>query len=177
MADKVKFTDGNLVVSDNPIIPFIEGDGIGPDIWRASQKVIDAAVYHAYGPSRRIEWFEVFAGEKSFDRNGEWLPNETLEIIKDHVIAIKGPLTTPIGGGFRSLNVTLRKELDLFACVRPVRWYKGTPSPLSDPSTVDMTIFRENTARYARQPRRSGRSPRGHPYIYIYIFSYVLVKY
>ena len=145
MADKVKFTDGNLVVSDNPIIPFIEGDGIGPDIWRASQKVIDAAVHHAYGPSRRIEWFEVFAGEKSFDRNGEWLPDETLEIIRDHVIAIKGPLTTPIGGGFRSLNVTLRKELDLFACVRPVRWYKGTPSPLSDPSTVDMTIFRENT--------------------------------
>ena len=145
MADKIKFTDGNLVVSDNPIIPFIEGDGIGPDIWRASQKVIDAAVHHAYGPSRRIEWFEVFAGEKSFDRNGEWLPDETLEIIRDHVIAIKGPLTTPIGGGFRSLNVTLRKELDLFACVRPVRWYKGTPSPLSDPSTVDMTIFRENT--------------------------------
>ena len=145
MADKIKFIDGNLVVSDNPIIPFIEGDGIGPDIWQASRKVIDAAVHHAYGPSKRIEWFEVFAGEKSFDRNGEWLPEETLEIIKDHVIAIKGPLTTPIGGGFRSLNVTLRKELDLFACVRPVRWYKGTPSPLSDPSTVDMTIFRENT--------------------------------
>ena len=145
MADKVKFTDGNLVVSDNPIIPFIEGDGIGPDIWRASQRVIDSAVHHAYESSRRIEWFEVFAGEKSFDKSGEWLPDETLEIIKDHMIAIKGPLTTPIGGGFRSLNVTLRKELDLFACVRPVRWYKGTPSPLSDPSAVDMTIFRENT--------------------------------
>ena len=145
MAEKIKFTDGKLVVSDNPIIPFIEGDGIGPDIWNASKKVIDAAVHKAYDSSKKIEWFEVFAGEKAFDRNGEWLPNDTLDMIREHLVAIKGPLTTPIGGGIRSLNVTLRKELDLFACVRPVRWYQGTPSPLSDPSKVNMTIFRENT--------------------------------
>ena len=145
MAEKIKFTDGKLVVSDNPIIPFIEGDGIGPDIWNASKKVIDAAVHKAYDSSKKIEWFEVFAGEKSFDKNGEWLPNDTLDMIREHLVAIKGPLTTPIGGGIRSLNVALRKELDLFACVRPVRWYQGTPSPLSDPSKVNMTIFRENT--------------------------------
>ncbi len=145
MAEKIKFTDGKLVVSDNPIIPFIEGDGIGPDIWNATKKVIDAAVRKAYDSSKKIEWFEVFAGEKAFDRNGEWLPNDTLDMIREHLVAIKGPLTTPIGGGIRSLNVTLRKELDLFACVRPVRWYQGTPSPLSDPSKVNMTIFRENT--------------------------------
>ena len=145
MAEKIKFTDGKLVVSDNPIIPFIEGDGIGPDIWNASKKVIDAAVRKAYDSSKKIEWFEVFAGEKAFDRNGEWLPNDTLDMIREHLVAIKGPLTTPIGGGIRSLNVALRKELDLFACVRPIRWYKGTPSPLSDPSKVNMTIFRENT--------------------------------
>ena len=145
MAEKIKFTDGKLVVSDNPIIPFIEGDGIGPDIWNATKKVIDAAVHQAYDSSKKIEWFEVFAGEKAFDRNGEWLPNDTLDMIREHLVAIKGPLTTPIGGGIRSLNVTLRKELDLFACVRPVRWYQGTPSPLSDPSKVNMTIFRENT--------------------------------
>ena len=145
MAEKIKFIDGKLVVSDNPIIPFIEGDGIGPDIWNASKKVIDAAVRKAYDSSKKIEWFEVFAGEKAFDRNGEWLPNDTLDMIREHLVAIKGPLTTPIGGGIRSLNVTLRKELDLFACVRPVRWYQGTPSPLSDPSKVNMTIFRENT--------------------------------
>jgi len=145
MAEKIKFIDGKLVVSDNPIIPFIEGDGIGPDIWNATKKVIDAAVHQAYDSSKKIEWFEVFAGEKAFDRNGEWLPNDTLDMIREHLVAIKGPLTTPIGGGIRSLNVTLRKELDLFACVRPVRWYQGTPSPLSDPSKVNMTIFRENT--------------------------------
>ena len=145
MAEKIKFTDGKLVVSDNPIIPFIEGDGIGPDIWNTTKKVIDAAVHRAYDSSKKIEWFEVFAGEKSFDKNGEWLPNDTLDMIREHLVAIKGPLTTPIGGGIRSLNVALRKELDLFACVRPVRWYKGTPSPLSDPSKVNMTIFRENT--------------------------------
>ena len=145
MAEKIKFTDGKLVVSDNPIIPFIEGDGIGPDIWNATKKVIDAAVHQAYDSSKKIEWFEVFAGEKSFNRNGEWLPSDTLDMIRKHLVAIKGPLTTPIGGGIRSLNVALRKELDLFACVRPIRWYKGTPSPLSDPSKVNMTIFRENT--------------------------------
>jgi len=145
MAEKIKFTDGKLVVSDNPIIPFIEGDGIGPDIWNTTKKVIDAGVHKAYDSSKKIEWFEVFAGEKSFDRNGEWLPNDTLDMIREHFVAIKGPLTTPIGGGIRSLNVALRKELDLFACVRPVRWYKGTPSPLKDPSKVNMTIFRENT--------------------------------
>lgn len=128
-----------------PIIPYIEGDGIGPEIWQATKKVVDAAVSSAYSNDRKIEWLEILAGEKAFNQTGTWLPVETLEAIKQHKIAIKGPLTTPIGEGFRSLNVTLRQELDLYACVRPVRYFSGVPSPLKEPEKTDMTIFRENT--------------------------------
>ena len=145
MADKIQIKDNKLIVTDNPIIPFIEGDGIGPDIWEASQRVIDAAVEHAYSGSRKIEWLEVLCGEKSFKDSGEWLPEKTLETLKSHLVGIKGPLTTPIGGGIRSLNVALRKELDLYACVRPVRWFKGTPAAILDPKRVDFVLFRENT--------------------------------
>lgn len=129
----------------NPIIPYIEGDGIGPEIWQATKKVIDAAVSSAYKNEKKIDWLEILAGEKAFNQTGTWLPNETLEAIKKHKVAIKGPLTTPIGEGFRSLNVTLRQELDLYACVRPVRYFEGVPSPLKEPEKTDMTIFRENT--------------------------------
>ena len=145
MADKIQIKDNKLIVTDNPIIPFIEGDGIGPDIWAASQRVIDAAVEHAYNGARKIEWLEVLCGEKSFKDSGQWLPEETLETLKSHLVGIKGPLTTPIGGGIRSLNVALRKELDLYACVRPVRWFKGTPAAILDPNRVDFVLFRENT--------------------------------
>ena len=143
--EAVELSDGALNVPDNPIIPFIEGDGIGPDIWSAAQAVLEAAVEKAYGSSRSIVWFEVLAGEKANETLGNWLPDETLEAIKDHLVAIKGPLTTPVGGGIRSLNVALRQKLDLFACVRPVRWFEGVPSPVLRPELVDMTIFRENT--------------------------------
>ena len=128
-----------------PVIPFIEGDGTGPDIWRASQHVFDAAVQRAYGGKRRIVWLEVLAGEKAKDQLNSWLPDDTLAAIDHHLVAIKGPLTTPVGGGFRSLNVALRQKLDLYACVRPVRWFEGVPSPVKAPQDVDMVIFRENT--------------------------------
>ena len=144
-AENITIDHGKLNVPNHPIIPFIEGDGIGQDIWRAAVKVFDRAIEKAYEGSKRIEWKEVFAGEKSFNKNGDWLPQETLDTINSHLIAIKGPLTTPIGGGIRSLNVALRQKLDLFACVRPVRWLKGVPSPVKDPDLVDMVIFRENT--------------------------------
>jgi isocitrate dehydrogenase len=137
--------DGRLQVPATPIIPFIEGDGTGPDIWRASVRVFDAAVERAYRGSRRIAWMEVLAGEKAKDRLNSWLPDETLAAIDRHLVAIKGPLTTPVGGGFRSLNVALRQKLDLYACVRPVRWFEGVPSPVKAPQDVDMVIFRENT--------------------------------
>ncbi len=137
--------EDRLEVPDRPIIPFIEGDGTGPDIWRATRQVIDGAVEKLYGGSRSIAWFEVLAGEKAQGRTGEWLPNDTLEAIRQYRVAIKGPLTTPVGGGIRSLNVTLRQVLDLYACVRPVRWFKGVPSPVKEPEKVDMVIFRENT--------------------------------
>ena len=130
---------------NNVRIPFIEGDGIGADIWAAASNVFDSAVAKAYDGEKSIEWVEVLAGEKAFNNNGEWLPNETLDTILDHKIAIKGPLTTPIGGGIRSLNVALRQKLDLYACVRPVRWFTGVPSPVKEPQKVDMVIFRENT--------------------------------
>ncbi len=143
--DAITLVDGQVQVSDTPIIPFIEGDGTGPDIWRASQLVLDAAVRVAYGGRRRIVWFEVFAGEKAKTRFDSWLPDDTLAAISHYLVAIKGPLTTPVGGGFRSLNVTLRQQLDLYACVRPVRWFEGVPSPVKDPAAVDMIIFRENT--------------------------------
>jgi isocitrate dehydrogenase len=143
--ERVTIQNGNLQVPDRPIIPFIEGDGIGPDIWRASQAVFDAAVEKAYGGKKKIEWFEVFAGQKAFDQFENWLPDDTVEAIRHYLISIKGPLTTPIGGGMRSLNVALRQMLDLYTCLRPVRWYKGVPSPVRNPELVDMTIFRENT--------------------------------
>lgn len=137
--------NNKLNVPNHPIIPFIEGDGIGPDIWNASVRVIDAAVEKAYNGERKIEWKEVLAGEKAFNATGSWLPDETLETIKEYLVAIKGPLTTPIGGGIRSLNVALRQTLDLFVCSRPVQWFKGVPSPVKHPEKVDMVIFRENT--------------------------------
>ncbi len=137
--------NGQLNVPDNPIIPFIEGDGIGPDVWSASKKVLDAAVAHAYGGKRKIEWMEILAGEKAFNSTGEWLPAATLDAAREYLISIKGPLTTPVGGGIRSLNVAMRQELDLYVCLRPVKWYTGVPSPVVHPERVNMTIFRENT--------------------------------
>jgi len=142
--ERVETKGGEFIVPNQPIIPFIEGDGTGPDIWKASVRVFDAAVEIAYAGKRRIHWMEVLAGEKAFKATGEWLPGETLEAIKEFRIAIKGPLTTPVGGGFRSLNVALRQELDLYACVRPVRYFQGVGAPVKDPSKVDMVIFREN---------------------------------
>ncbi len=142
---KITIRNGKLKVPNDPIIPFIEGDGTGPDIWRSSVRVIDAAVEKAYKGKKKIVWEEVLAGEKAFNKTGNWLPDETLDIIRDRLIAIKGPLTTPVGGGIRSLNVALRQILDLYVCLRPVRWFKGVPSPVKHPELVDMVIFRENT--------------------------------
>jgi isocitrate dehydrogenase len=142
---KISIKDGRLQVPENPILPFVEGDGTGRDIWRASVKVFDAAVEKAYGGRRKVHWMEVYAGEKSFKLFNTWLPDETVEAFKEFLVGIKGPLTTPIGGGIRSLNVALRKLLDLYVCQRPVRWYKGVPSPVLHPEYVDMVIFRENT--------------------------------
>jgi len=141
----IRMTDGKLQVPDNPILPFIEGDGTGPDIWRASQRVFDAAVDKAYGGKRKIAWLEVLAGEKAFNQTNNWLPDETVEAFKTYLVGIKGPLTTPIGGGIRSLNVALRQLLDLYVCLRPVRYFAGVPSPVKRPEQVDMVIFRENT--------------------------------
>jgi isocitrate dehydrogenase len=143
--DKISISGGKLHVPDNPIVPFIEGDGTGPDIWRASVRVFDAAVQKAYGGKRKIAWMEVFAGEKSFTKLNSWLPDETVDAFREFLVGIKGPLTTPIGGGIRSLNVALRQLLDLYVCLRPVRWFKGVPSPVKHPEKVDMVIFRENT--------------------------------
>ena len=145
MPEKITLNAGKLNVPNNPIIPFIEGDGTGVDIWPASKKVFDAAVKKAYNGTKEIEWLEVLAGEKAFNKTGEWLPVETLNIFREYLVGIKGPLTTPVGGGIRSLNVALRQELDLYACLRPVRWFEGTPSPVKNPSTTDMVIYRENT--------------------------------
>ena len=145
MARKIKIEQNKIIVPNDPVIPYIEGDGIGVDIWPAAQNVFDSAVNKAYGDKRKIEWKEVFAGEKANEKTNSWLPEETLNIINDYLIAIKGPLTTPVGGGMRSLNVALRQLLDLYACVRPVRWFNGVPSPVKSPELVDMVIFRENT--------------------------------
>jgi isocitrate dehydrogenase len=142
---KITIADGRLRVPDDPILPFIEGDGTGPDIWRASVRVLDAAVAKAYDGGRRIHWLEVYAGQKSFDRFGSWLPDETVQAFQEYLVGIKGPLTTPVGGGIRSLNVALRQMLDLYVCLRPVRWFEGVPSPVRHPERVDMVIFRENT--------------------------------
>lgn len=144
-AEKITMNNGLLQVPAQPIIPFIEGDGIGPDIWKASVRVFDAAVEKAYGGDRKIEWKEVLAGEKAFQQTGEWLPKATLDALKEYLVSIKGPLSTPVGGGIRSLNVAMRQELDLYACVRPVRWFNRVPSPVKHPEKVDMVIFRENT--------------------------------
>jgi isocitrate dehydrogenase len=142
---KISISNGKLVVPENPTLPFIEGDGTGVDIWPASKHVFDSAVEKAYKGKRKISWKEVLAGEKAFNKTGNWLPEETLTVFKEYLVGIKGPLTTPVGGGIRSLNVALRQELDLYACVRPVRWFKGVPSPVKEPHKTDMTIFRENT--------------------------------
>jgi len=145
MGSKITMTEGGLNVPNDPIIPFIEGDGIGPDIWAAAVRVFDAAVEKAYGGARKMEWKEVLAGQKAFDATGEWLPEATIESFREYFVGIKGPLTTPIGGGIRSLNVALRQILDLYVCLRPVRWYAGVPSPVKHPELIDMVIFRENT--------------------------------
>jgi len=142
---RIAVRNDTMHVPDCPIIPFIEGDGIGPDIWKATRKVLDAAVEKAYGGKKKIAWTEILAGGKAFEETGEWLPDETLDAIKRYIVAIKGPLTTPVGGGFRSLNVTIRQKLDLYACIRPVRWFEGTPSPVREPEKLDVVIFRENT--------------------------------
>jgi isocitrate dehydrogenase len=144
-AQAITINDQGLQVPDQPAVGFIEGDGIGPDIWKASQLILDAAVNKCYGGKKRIHWIELLAGEKAFEQTGDYLPGETVQNIKDLVVAIKGPLTTPVGGGFRSINVTLRQVLDLYACIRPVRWLPGVPSPVKKPELVDMVVFRENT--------------------------------
>src|SRR6187431_414949 len=141
----IQMQNGRLSVPDRPIVPFIEGDGTGPDIWSASKKVLDSAVAKAYGGKRQIAWKEVLAGQASFDKTGNWLPDETLDAFREYRVGIKGPLTTPVGGGIRSLNVALRQVLDLYVCLRPVQWFKGVPSPVKHPEKVDMAIFRENT--------------------------------
>jgi len=143
--EKITFTNGEVHTPPHPIIPFIIGDGTGPDIWRAASRVLDAAIEKAYGGERSIAWMEVLAGGKAFDETGEWLPDKTVEAFREYLVGIKGPLTTPIGGGIRSLNVALRQILDLYVCLRPVRWFKGVPSPVKRPELVDMVIFRENT--------------------------------
>ena len=145
MGSAITMGPDGLQVPNDPIVPFIEGDGIGPDIWAASVRVFDAAVAKAYGDDRKIAWKEVLAGEKAFNDSGSWLPDETVEAFREYLVGIKGPLTTPVGGGIRSLNVALRQTMDLYACVRPVRWFSGVPSPVKDPGAVDMVIFRENT--------------------------------
>ena len=142
---KIRVVDGKLSVPDDPIIPFIEGDGTGPDIWRAAKMVLDAAVEKAYKGQKKIAWYEVYAGDKAKELYGEVLPEETMEAIREYIVAIKGPLTTPVGGGYRSLNVTMRQKLDLYACVRPVKWYKGVPSPVKRPDLLNIVVFRENT--------------------------------
>ena len=159
MPEKIQKSAEGLLIPDHPIIPFIEGDGIGPDVWRAARRVIDAAVAKAYGGDRRIEWLEVLAGQKAFDQTGSWLPDETVDAIREYLVAIKGPLTTPVGGGIRSINVALRQILDLYACIRPVRWLRGVPSPVVHPHLVDMVIFRENTEDLYRGLELKAGSP------------------
>ena len=159
MAGKISIHNGKLTVPDNPIIPFIEGDGTGPDIWRASVRVMDAAVAKAYGGKKKIEWKEVLAGQKAFDTEKTWLPDETVDAFKEYLVGIKGPLTTPIGGGIRSLNVALRQMLDLYVCLRPVQYFIGVPSPVKHPEKVDMVIFRENTEDIYAGIEYKGGSP------------------
>ena len=163
--EAIQVRDNQLIIPDHPIIPFIEGDGTGPDIWRASRTVFDAAVQQAYGGARRVAWYEVFAGEKAYRQFNDWLPQGTLDAIRHFHVAIKGPLTTPVGGGIRSLNVTLRQLLDLYVCLRPVRYFPGVPSPMKQPELLDVVIFRENTEDvYAGIEWRRGdaRGPQAH---------------
>ena len=143
--ESICMKEGQLSVPDHPIVPFIEGDGTGPDIWASAQRVLDAAVEKAYGGARKVAWMEVLAGEKAFNATNSWLPDETVQAFRTYLVGIKGPLTTPVGGGIRSLNVALRQILDLYVCLRPVRWFTGVPSPVRHPEKVDMVIFRENT--------------------------------
>src|SRR6187431_2757462 len=143
--ERISISGGTLRVPDRPVVPYVEGDGTGRDIWRASQRVFDAAVEKTFGGRRKIAWLEVLAGEKAFNATGEWMPAATLQAFRDYLVGIKGPLTTPVGGGIRSLNVALRQELDLYVCLRPVRYFQGVPSPVKRPEDVDMVIFRENT--------------------------------
>jgi len=165
MGSKITRTESGLSVPDIPLVPYIEGDGTGPDIWRAARRVFDEAVARAYGTRRRVEWVPVLAGEKAFRETGEWLPAETEDAFRTHLIGIKGPLTTPVGGGIRSLNVALRQKLDLYVCLRPVRWYPGVPSPVSHPEKVDMVVFRENTEDvYAGFEAKEG-TPEAHKLI------------
>lgn len=159
MPGKIRKTEEGLNTPDQPIVPFIEGDGIGPDVWGAARRVIDSAVLKAYEGGRRIEWLEVLAGEKAFRQTGSWLPDETVAAIREYTVAIKGPLTTPVGGGIRSINVALRQILDLYACIRPVRWLKGVPSPALRPELVDMVIFRENTEDVYAGKELAAKSP------------------
>src|SRR5258705_5129285 len=156
---KIIMRRGNLKVPNDPIIPFIEGDGTGPDIWRASVRVMDAAVEHAYNGKRKITWKEVLAGEKAFNQTGNWLPDATLDAFREYLVGIKGPLTTPVGGGMRSLNVALRQILDLYVCLRPVRYFTGVPSPVKHPELVSMVIFRENTEDIYAGIEYAGGSP------------------
>src|SRR3954471_4259046 len=156
---KIAITNGKLTVPENPVIPFIRGDGTGPDIWSASQRVFDSAVQKAYGPKRKVAWFEVFAGETAKTKFDNWLPDDTVEAFKEYLVGIKGPLTTPIGGGIRSLNVALRQMLDLYVCLRPVQYFKGVPSPVKHPEKVDMIIFRENTEDIYAGIEYAGGSP------------------
>jgi len=143
--ERITYTNGQLGVPNNPIIPFVEGDGTGPDIWKASVRVFDAAVEKAYGGQRKVAWMEVFAGEKAFSNYNDWLPQETVDAMEEFRVSIKGPLTTPVGGGIRSLNVTLRQVLDLYACIRPVRYFEGVGSPMKEPEKLNIVVFRENT--------------------------------
>ena len=165
---KITISSGKLIVPQNPIVPFIEGDGTGPDIWRASVRVMDAAVAKAYGGKRRIHWMEVYAGEKSNKLFSRWLPDETVAACREYLVSIKGPLTTPIGGGIRSLNVALRQMLDLFVCLRPVRWYRGVPSPVRHPEKVDMVIFRENTEDIYTGIEFEAGSPDNHKFLELF---------
>src|SRR5258706_8604258 len=158
---KISVSNGKLSVPENPILPFIRGDGTGPDIWAASVRVFDAAVQKAYCGKRKISWFEVFAGEESFKKFNNWLPDDTVDAFREYLVGIKGPLTTPVGGGIRSLNVALRQMLDLYVCLRPVQWFTGVPSPVKHPEKVDMTIFRENTEDIYAGIEYAGGTPEG----------------
>src|SRR6187401_349248 len=163
--DTITISGGKLNVPDQPVIPFIEGDGTGPDIWRASVRVFDAAVQKAYGGRRKIEWFEVLAGQKSFDKLYTWLPDDTVEAFRHYLVGIKGPLTTPVGGGIRSLNVALRQMLDLYVCLRPVQYFSGVPSPVKHPEKVEMVIFRENTEDIYAGIEYAGGSPEANRFL------------